>query len=83
MVSQDLSPRLKAFAEREFLGERLIWAEKPDQRIKGYLSFGIGIFAIPWTAFALLWESMVAGPLRQKFNPRRRLTDLRHNPMKA
>ncbi len=63
MISQGLSPKLSAFAEREFLGERLIWAEKPDHRIKILLSFGIWIFAIPWTAFALFWESMVAGPL--------------------
>jgi hypothetical protein len=25
--------------------------------------FGIWLFAVPWTAFALFWESMVAGPL--------------------
>jgi hypothetical protein len=54
---------LKAFAEREFMGEKLIWAEKPDVRIAFLFSFGIWVFAIPWTAFALFWESMVAGPL--------------------
>ncbi|MGL4637982.1 MAG: hypothetical protein ACRCWF_18530 [Beijerinckiaceae bacterium] len=63
MLSQDISPELKAFAEREFVGEQMIWAEKPDQKIKAMLSFGIWLFAIPWTAFALFWESMVAGPL--------------------
>lgn len=63
MVSQDISPAFKAFTEREFMGETLVWAEKPDQRIKAYLSFGIWIFAVPWTAFALFWEGMVAGPL--------------------
>jgi hypothetical protein len=54
---------LKSFAEREFMGEKLIWAEKPDVRIAFLMSFGIWVFAIPWTAFALFWESMVAGPL--------------------
>jgi hypothetical protein len=54
---------LKAFAEREFMGEKLIWSEKPDIRIAFLMSFGIWVFAVPWTAFALFWESMVAGPL--------------------
>jgi hypothetical protein len=63
MLSQTIPSSLKAFAEREFLGEKMLWAEKPDHRIKAILSFGIWIFAIPWTAFALFWESMVAGPL--------------------
>ncbi|MFM9975959.1 MAG: hypothetical protein ACKVON_15465 [Beijerinckiaceae bacterium] len=54
---------LKAFAEREFIGEPMIWAEKPDHKLAFFVSFGIWLFAIPWTAFALFWESMVAGPL--------------------
>lgn len=63
MLDAALPPALKAFAEREFLGERLIWAERPDKKIAALMSFGIWLFAIPWTAFALFWESMVAGPL--------------------
>jgi hypothetical protein len=63
MTDQTLPPHLKAFAEREFLGEQMIWAEKQDQKIAAFLSFGIWLFAIPWTAFALFWESMVVGPL--------------------
>jgi hypothetical protein len=63
MFDQTLPPALKAFAEREFLGERLIWAERPDKKIAALASFGIWAFAIPWTAFALFWESAVAGPL--------------------
>jgi hypothetical protein len=54
---------LKQFAAREFIGEQMLWAEKPDMRIAAFLSFGIWLFAIPWTAFALFWESMVVGPL--------------------
>jgi hypothetical protein len=63
MLDAALPPALKAFAEREFLGERLIWAERPDRKIAALMSFGIWLFAIPWTAFSLFWESMVAGPL--------------------
>jgi hypothetical protein len=63
MFDDSLPAALKAFAEREFVGEHLIWAEKPDVKTAFFLSFGIWIFAIPWTAFALFWESMVAGPV--------------------
>jgi hypothetical protein len=63
MLDAAIPHSLKAFAEREFIGEKLIWAEKPDVRITFLMSFGIWVFAIPWTAFALFWESMVAGPL--------------------
>jgi hypothetical protein len=60
----DQVPRfLKEFAAREFMGEKLVWAERPDVRIAVLMSFGIWLFAIPWTAFALFWEGMVAGPL--------------------
>ena len=63
MFDESLPEQLKAFASREFAGEQLIWAEKPDVRIAFYMSFAIWLFAIPWTAFALFWESMVAGPV--------------------
>jgi hypothetical protein len=63
-VNDGLLPAdLKQFAEREFLGEQMLWAEKPDLRRAAFLSFGIWLFAIPWTTFALFWESMVVGPL--------------------
>jgi hypothetical protein len=63
MFDDTLPPSMKAFVEREFIGETMIWAEKPDHKIAFFLSFGIWLLAIPWTAFALFWESMVAGPL--------------------
>jgi hypothetical protein len=63
MFEEVIPHSLKVFAEREFMGEKLIWSEKPDIRIAFLMSFGIWVFAVPWTAFALFWESMVAGPL--------------------
>jgi hypothetical protein len=37
-------------------GERLLWSAQPlARRLKG--GFGIWVFAIPWTVFALFWES--------------------------
>ena len=42
-------------------GERIRWAARP--RPSGMLgSFGIYVFAIPWTAFSLFWESMALLP---------------------
>ena len=63
MFDQGLPPGLKAFAEREFAGEKLVWAARPDRRIAALLSFGLWLFAIPWTAFALFWEGAIVGPL--------------------
>jgi hypothetical protein len=63
MFDNSIPRPLKDFAAREFSGEKLVWAAQPDVRIAFWLSFGIWLFAIPWTAFSLFWESMVAGPL--------------------
>jgi hypothetical protein len=63
MIDVTLPPTLKAFADREFVGEALLWAERPNGSTNFFKAFGIWIFAIPWTTFALFWESMVAGPL--------------------
>jgi hypothetical protein len=63
MLDDQVPKFLKDFATREFRGEKLVWAERPDVRIAVLMSFGIWLFAIPWTAFALFWEGMVAGPL--------------------
>ena len=42
-------------------GERLLWAAQPRaSRLWG--GFGLYLFAIPWTAFALFWESMALIP---------------------
>ena len=43
-------------------GERIRWAARPNASGM-WASFGIYVFAIPWTAFALFWESMALIPL--------------------
>ncbi len=42
-------------------GERILWAAQPgrDRQLTG---FGICLFAVPWTVFALCWESMAIMP---------------------
>lgn len=52
--------RLKLALQREASGERVIWQAERMARIDGR-SFGIYVFAIPWTAFALFWTTMAAG----------------------
>ncbi len=68
MFRQDLSPELKAFAEREFLGEQLVWADRPDRRIHALISAAIWLFAIPWTIFALFWMSVPTGALYEYYS---------------
>jgi hypothetical protein len=58
MFDSTLPAGLKAFVEREFLGEKLIWAARPDRRKQALMSFGIWFFALPWTAFSLFWISV-------------------------
>jgi len=41
--------------------ERVRWAAQPSAR-RMTAAFGIYLFAIPWTAFALFWESMAVIP---------------------
>jgi hypothetical protein len=67
MFDAGLPPALKSFAEREFLGERMLWAARPDKRIASLLSFGIWIFAIPWTAFALFWIAFPISALLETY----------------
>jgi hypothetical protein len=67
MFDSALPAGLKAFAEREFMGERLIWAARPDRRIHALLSFGIWLFAIPWTAFSLFWISVPVAALYEGY----------------
>ncbi|NMW32049.1 hypothetical protein HKD42_08250 [Altererythrobacter sp. RZ02] len=38
-------------------GERILWQGRPIPRIQ-WSMFGIWVFAIPWTAFALFWTAM-------------------------
>lgn len=53
---------LEAELRRELAtGERVLWSAQPlAKRLKG--GFGIWLFAVPWTLFALFWESMALMP---------------------
>lgn len=60
--SPPLPPALDQSLRRELIaGERLLWSAQPRAaRLKA--GFGIWVFAIPWTAFALFWEAMAFLP---------------------
>lgn len=62
LPAQMLPPALDQSLRREMVtGERLLWSARPSaSRMKA--GFGIWLFAIPWTAFALFWESMAILP---------------------
>lgn len=48
-------------------GERIVWSAQPRaSRLKR--GFGIWLFAIPWTVFALFWESMALLPWASSSN---------------
>lgn len=57
-----LPPALDSSLRRELMtGERLLWTGQPrGGKLKR--GFGIWLFAVPWTAFALFWESMALLP---------------------
>lgn len=59
MSATDLAHRLSLALSRETGGERVLWQAAPIARIDPK-SFGIYLFAVPWTAFALLWTTMAA-----------------------
>lgn len=61
-LSSTLPPALDTALRRELTaGERLLWSGQPRAaRMKA--AFGIWLFAIPWTVFALFWESMTLMP---------------------
>lgn len=40
------------------IGERLRWHGRPRENAVKWAAFGIWLFAIPWTAFALFWTYM-------------------------
>jgi len=53
-----IDPELDAILRREMMtGERILWRGQPNPH-KLYAAFGLWLFAIPWTVFALFWESM-------------------------
>ncbi len=56
------SPELAAILRRELLpGERVLWSASPAPR-KLRAAYAIWLFAVPWTAFALMWEAMAFLP---------------------
>jgi hypothetical protein len=53
-----IAPELDAILRRELMtGERILWSGQPNPN-KLYAAFGMWLFAIPWTVFALFWEGM-------------------------
>jgi hypothetical protein len=56
------SPELESILRRELMpGERLLWSGRSNPS-KFRAAFLIWLFAIPWTAFALMWEVMAFMP---------------------
>lgn len=50
---------LPALLAREMrLGERLLWTGQPDPRRAMVKPFAFYLFAVPWTAFSLTWETI-------------------------
>ncbi len=68
MLDDSIPKSLKDFAVREFSGEKLVWAARPDVKIAFWLSFGIWLFAIPWTAFSLFWISIPGAALYEAYS---------------
>ncbi len=55
-----IEPELDAILRRELMsGERILWSGQPNPK-KLYAAFGMWLFAIPWTVFALFWEGMAS-----------------------
>ena len=63
MIAPPVSPELRRSLDASLTsGERVRWAAQP--RASGMWDhFAIYLFAIPWTAFALFWESMALIPI--------------------
>ncbi len=57
MFSNELPPGLKAFAEREFLGERVVWIGQPDPRRSAVAAWPIVFLGIIWTVVAVTVSS--------------------------
>lgn len=59
--ASDLPDDLRQAMIREFVGEPIRWSGQPSARSAFWRSAGIWLFAIPWTAFALFWETLSLG----------------------
>jgi hypothetical protein len=64
MTLDDLPPEIRQRVEDELEpGEKVVWAEQPDPARYARGSWGIVLFGIPWTAFAVFWMVMASGML--------------------
>lgn len=52
---------LRRAATAEFAGEPVLWASPANPARAFWPAMGIWLFAIPWTAFSLFWESLAIG----------------------
>lgn len=57
----DLPDDLRRAVIGEFAGEPIRWAGQPSARTAFWRSAGIWLFAVPWTLFALFWETLSLG----------------------
>jgi hypothetical protein len=58
-MNPTLSASLSALLAREMRsGERLLWSGQPDARRAMLKPFAFYLFAVPWTAFSLSWETI-------------------------
>lgn len=57
----DLPDDLRRAVISEFAGEPIRWAGQPSAHTAFWRSAAIWLFAVPWTLFALFWESLALG----------------------
>jgi hypothetical protein len=59
-----LTPDLRIQLENELrAGEKIVWTAQPRPGLYARAGWGLFIFAIPWTAFAVFWMVMAGGGL--------------------
>lgn len=62
MIGSDLPREIRARLAAEIRnGEQVVWSGQPRAR-RRLAGFGIWLFAVPWTAFALFWETAALSP---------------------
>jgi hypothetical protein len=61
MTPNALSPDLRRALDCAAQGERILWSGQPKAS-RMWPLFGIWLFAVPWTAFAIFWESIALMP---------------------
>lgn len=74
-LGHDLPDDLRHALAREFVGEPIRWSGRPAAASAFWGSAAIWLFAVPWTAFALFWESLaiagffgLGGPASQQWS---------------